>query len=601
MNVRAARTSVCRLAVIAVTVFGMSIPAARSVGARPGTAGGASDAEATPLRWLDRLPDDPDYPGSQASYLDAISAPAAWDVTTGSDDLIVAVLDSGVDAGHPDLAGRLVAGTDIVNHDDDPADDVGHGTKMAGVIAAVANNHLGIAGVSWLGKIMPVKVAGTSGAAADPDIAAGIVWAVDHGAKVISLSVSAAGESTVLRRGLNYALGRDVVVVASAGNGATDEPWYPAAYRGVVAVGASDASGHRASFSNYGRWVDVNAPGVRLTTTSAANHGNGVGSGPSYSTALVAGVALLVRAAHPEAGQAEVADRLRRSAIGRGPVGADGIANPGVIDAAAALRLGGRPAAQTSSPTGYWMLGNGGAVFPFGRAAYHGDALGDLTTGPAVDLAATPVGAGYWLMDEAGQVYPAGDARDFGEIAAGNLRPGEKAAALLPTLSGRGYLIFTRAGRVFAFGDATSFGDLSAVALNGPVVDAARTASGHGYDLVAADGGIFSFGDARFAGSMGGRRLNAPIHSLVADPDGEGYWMSGTDGGIFAFGAPFRGSLGSTRLNAPITAMVAHGDGYLMVSSDGGGFNFSARPFAGSLGDHPPASPIVAVSAIPGP
>jgi ligand-binding sensor domain-containing protein len=117
--------------------------------------------------------------------------------------------------------------------------------------------------------------------------------------------------------------------------------------------------------------------------------------------------------------------------------------------------------------------------------------------------------------------------------------------------------------------------------------------------MVASDGGIFAFGDAAFAGSMGGKRLNAPVQSLVPDADGKGYWLVASDGGIFAFDAPFRGSMGGTKLNKPVSGMVRYGDGYLMVGADGGIFNFSTSPFAGSLGDKPPASPVLAVAALP--
>jgi hypothetical protein len=117
--------------------------------------------------------------------------------------------------------------------------------------------------------------------------------------------------------------------------------------------------------------------------------------------------------------------------------------------------------------------------------------------------------------------------------------------------------------------------------------------------MVASDGGIFAFGDAAFSGSMGGKKLNAPVQSLVPDGDGHGYWLVASDGGIFAFDAPFRGSMGGTRLNKPVVGMVRYGDGYLMVGADGGIFNFSTGPFAGSLGDKPPAAPVVAVATLP--
>ncbi|MDQ1489679.1 MAG: hypothetical protein QOJ23_2193, partial [Actinomycetota bacterium] len=115
----------------------------------------------------------------------------------------------------------------------------------------------------------------------------------------------------------------------------------------------------------------------------------------------------------------------------------------------------------------------------------------------------------------------------------------------------------------------------------------------------ASDGGIFAFGDAAFVGSMGGKNLNATVQSLVPDGGGHGYWLVASDGGIFAFDAPFRGSMGAMKLNNQVVGMVRYGDGYLMVGADGGIFNFSTAPFAGSLGDKPPAAPVVAVAALP--
>jgi hypothetical protein len=139
---------------------------------------------------------------------------------------------------------------------------------------------------------------------------------------------------------------------------------------------------------------------------------------------------------------------------------------------------------------------------------------------------------------------------------------------------------------------------MGATRLNAPVQSLVPDPDGTGYWLVASDGGIFAFGDARFAGSMGGRRLNAPVRSLVPDGDGDGYWLVASDGGVFAFNAPFRGSLGDVRLNKPVRGMVRYGNGYVMVGEDGGIFAFSDKPFSGSLGSVPPASPIVSVGAI---
>ncbi len=551
----------------------------------------------TPLLWPAGIPNDPDYSGSQASYLTTIGVPSAWDVTTGSETVVVAVVDSGVDASHPDLAGRVVAGRNILKGNDDTTDERGHGTNMAGIVGAATNNALGLAGVAWAAKIMPVKVTYPSGAATDANVAAGIAWAVDHGADVISISLSAPIDGDVLQRAVDYATKRDVLVIAAAGNGASAVPEFPAAARGVVAVGATDAAGHRTSASNFGPWVDVSAPGVNVVTTTANGPGYTAVSGTSAATALVSGVAVLLRSAYPDASQADIADRLRRSAFGRGPVGAEGIDASGVVDAAAALGLPPRPSRSGPTNAGYVMISEHGKVDAFGEVPYRGDVWGDLGSSRATHLETLGSGAGYWILADNGRVAAFGGARHHGELGKSARAAGERAVTLGGLPSGDGYWIFTDAGRVFPFGSARAYGDLSGVHLNRPIVAAAGTRTGQGYILVSDDGGVFAFGDARFAGSMGGQRLNAPIRSIALDGDGAGYWMAATDGGVFAFDAPYRGSLGDTRLNAPIAGMAACGDGYLLVASDGGVFNFSACPFHGSLAGGQAPKSVIGLSA----
>jgi Tol biopolymer transport system component len=247
--------------------------------------------------------------------------------------------------------------------------------------------------------------------------------------------------------------------------------------------------------------------------------------------------------------------------------------------------------------SGYWMVGADGRVYNFGEAAHMGDAL--IAPGAeAVDLEPTPTGKGYWVVDSAGRIFAMGDAQFEGIAGPTALEAGEQVTSLSSTKTGNGYWMFTTRGRVLTFGDAVHYGDMAATRLNGPVLDSIPTASGKGYYMVASDGGIFSFGDARFYGSMGGKRLNAPVQSLVPDGDGVGYWLVASDGGIFAFDAPFKGSMGDKRLNKPVTGMVRFGNGYLMVGEDGGIFNFSDKQFHGSLGNTPPARPVVSVAAL---
>jgi hypothetical protein len=319
----------------------------------------------------------------------------------------------------------------------------------------------------------------------------------------------------------------------------------------------------------------------------------------------VAGIALLLRSVDPGVTPAEIADRLRRSARDIGDTGFDPFTGAGLVDAGAALRIGGFSSASGSRPPGYWMLAGDGAVYPFGGAPYKGEPFGDSVT--AADIEPMPSGRGYWVLATNGVVYSFGEDRYYGGV--GKLNDGEQVISLSSTVAGDGYWIFTNRGRVFNFGNAGFLGDVSSIKLNQPVVDSIPAPNGQGYYLVAADGGVFAVGPgAAYRGSvpevLGGRLPNQPVRSLVPDPDGAGYWLVAEDGGVFAFDAPYRGSLPAVlngRLpNAPVRGMVPYGDAYLMVATDGGIFNFATNlAFVGSLGADPPDAPVVAVAALP--
>jgi subtilisin family serine protease len=239
-----------------------------------------------------------------------------------------------VDASHPDLAGRLVPGYNAVSPGSLPNDKDGHGTFVAGVIAANTNNSSGMAGVAWNGRVMPIQVF-TGNRAYDSDVAEGIVWAVNHGAKVINLSLGGPGESPLLHAAVQYAVQRDVVVVASSGNEGNGVEQYPAAFPEVIAVGAADDTGKVVAFSSYGDWLDLAAPGFEVASTVPG--GYAIGDGTSFAAPIVAGVAALVRAQNPSLTQAQVGDRLRAAARDAGPRGKDPYYGWGVLDAAYAL------------------------------------------------------------------------------------------------------------------------------------------------------------------------------------------------------------------------------------------------------------------------
>jgi hypothetical protein len=254
--------------------------------------------------------------------------------------------------------------------------------------------------------------------------------------------------------------------------------------------------------------------------------------------------------------------------------------------------------AATRTEGGYWMVTQDGHIYGFGGATKLGEAV--ATTVPRVDVEATPSGEGYWILGNNGSINEFGDADWLGSGTSTKLLPSETFVSLSATPDGAGYWLFTSRGRVLNFGNAGAYGDLMSLALNGAILGSVATPSGHGYWMVASDGGIFSFGDAKFYGSMGDRKINKPVMSMAPDPDGVGYWLVASDGGIFAFDAKFFGSTGNLKLNKPISGIVASptGAGYLMVASDGGIFSFGDVPFYGSLGNNPPASPVVAVAAI---
>ncbi len=223
----------------------------------------------------------------------------AWDVSKGT-GVKVAVVDSGVNAQHPDLAGRVGAGVNIVPPAGGVQDDFGHGTLVAGIIAANLGNKRGIAGIAPQAQIMPVKVLDASGGGTDAEIASGITWAADHGAKVINLSLGGPGNSDVLCAAVDTALADDAVVVAAAGNDAGETVGYPAACPGVIAVSATNDTGALTSFSSFGWRVDVAAPGFDITSTASRRRRpptrTTTESGTSLSAPIVAGVAALVRA-----------------------------------------------------------------------------------------------------------------------------------------------------------------------------------------------------------------------------------------------------------------------------------------------------------------
>ena len=256
----------------------------------------------------------------------------AWDVSRG-DGVRIAIVDSGITGGHPDLSGKVVAQRDFVNEDGVADDDAGHGTHVAGIAAARTGNGTGISGGCPGCEILVAKtMQGRLGY--DSDVAAGIIWAADNGADVINLSLTGPAPSGILRKAVNYAWNKGAVVVAASGNTGDGTVQYPASYSNAIAVSATNRSDGRAAFSTLGDWVDVAAPGVG--TLSTLPGGYGYMNGTSMATPHVAALAALL--AGEGLSNGEIKDRILTTTVDLGPPGRDPYFGTGRIDAGRALR-----------------------------------------------------------------------------------------------------------------------------------------------------------------------------------------------------------------------------------------------------------------------
>lgn len=268
-----------------------------------------------------------------------LGGPALNTYNQGS-GVVIAVIDTGVDATHPDLEGKVLDGWDSMNKDGKGTRDPnGHGTHIAGIIAATPNNGIGVAGLAPGVKILPVRVLDSSGNGDDGELAIGIIWAVDNGADVLNISIGGAVPSDLLEGSLDYALSKDVVVVVAAGNGALNGnvPSYPGAYPQVLTVGAVDSSNKRAAYSSTGDYLDIVAPGSWIRSTWPQNSYQW-SSGTSMATPFVAASAAILIASTGGRGS-QISSKLEMSAIDLGAVGKDPVYGFGLVNPLKALGL----------------------------------------------------------------------------------------------------------------------------------------------------------------------------------------------------------------------------------------------------------------------
>ncbi|MET8909355.1 type VII secretion-associated serine protease mycosin [Micromonospora sp. NPDC004551] len=268
-----------------------------------------------------------------------LQAQAAWQSSTGR-GVIVAVIDSGVDGSHPDLAGQVLPGVDLVSSGVDGPDPVGHGTTVAGLIAGRRDDDRGAVGLAPDAKILPVRVLDQENRYDDAvTVANGVRWAVDHGARVINLSLGGTDTSEALAAAIDYAFARNVVVVACTGNLATSKTrdvWYPAREPGVLAVTGLDENDNLWSGSITGHETVLSAP---ATAIYGARPGGGywLMQGTSFAAPLVAATAALVRAKYPQMSAADVVNRIITTARDLGPTGRDDRFGYGMVNPVAAL------------------------------------------------------------------------------------------------------------------------------------------------------------------------------------------------------------------------------------------------------------------------
>ena len=292
-------------------------------------------------------PNDPQYVSQW--HLPQILAPAAWDTTQGAPGVVIAILDSGIDAAHPEFAGKLVAGYNTYSNNTNIVDQYGHGTEVAGAAGAWTNNGEGIAGVASAAPIMPVRVTDATGRATSASLANGIIWAADHGARVINLSFNSVAGNATIRAAAEYAVNHGALVVAASGNCGCIDPTPENPF--ILSVSATDEADGLAGFSSVGPFVDLAAPGNNILTTERFGLYGAV-SGTSLASPIVAGVAGLMFAANPTLTPTLVTELLEATAV-NGSGGYNQSFGWGRVDALAAVgaAAGYTPPADTIAPT----------------------------------------------------------------------------------------------------------------------------------------------------------------------------------------------------------------------------------------------------------
>ncbi len=279
-----------------------------------------------------KRPDDADL--GRQTYLDRTGILQAWDRTVGAATTLIAVVDTGVQSDHPDLLDRIAGGWNVFDNSEDNSDPVGHGTLVTGVLAAATDNAIGVAGVTWSNPVLVVRAGNGTGQATGRHVAAGILWAVGQGAKVINVSFAPLWSNEVVRSAARQAWHRGSLVVISAGNGGGMTT--AQGYREALFVGATDGTNDIAFFSDRGPFVDVVAPGTTIRST-ARGGGYTAANGTSFAAPIVAGVVALAWSMNPDLRPVTIAEVIADTATDLGQPGPDNTYGHGAVDARAAV------------------------------------------------------------------------------------------------------------------------------------------------------------------------------------------------------------------------------------------------------------------------
>jgi thermitase len=516
-------------------------------------------------------PNDPCYTscfGITQWALAHLDAPTAWDTVPGtSAPLRIAVLDTGVRSTHPDFGGRVTRLSDFTSLSSTANDLNGHGTLVAGVIAATGNNAAGVAGVSWGAEIRSFKVLGDGGGGFASDAAAGLVAAANDGARVINMSFTGEPTST-LQDAVAYAQSKNAVIVAAAGNDGLTTPLYPAAYEGVVAVAATTSSDTLASFSNRGSWITLAAPGVDIASTTTDGGYTAV-SGTSFSSPLVAGTAALLWLSTYGANASTIRARLVATAV---PIGAN--AGAGLLQIGGALN--GAQLAGPCAPTlpGYVLDGYGGV-----HAASGAKVVGGFAYWAGWDIArdlATRPGGGGWTLDGYGGLHAFGGAPAVNASASW---PGWDIARAVTRSGATSGYVLDGWGGLHPFGGASA----ANASASWPGWDIARDVAartGGGGWVLDGFGGVHPFGGAPAVTTTGAWPGADVARRIVLDDTGTRGWVLDINGGMHRF-APTGAGLPASLPN-PLAPQSPARDAF--VGAGGAGFFITGPGSVGRFG-----------------